>query len=148
MTLISHIFKYIRGKRPLIGVPVIIQNSQGEILLGKRDNKAPFYPNTWGLPGGMMEYNELPEETAKREVKEELGIDIDIKKKLDIHNNLPNKEHKIHLIDIPFIAKIKDKQKPGPKDETKKVRWFKTSKIKNMKLAYGHNEILAREGLI
>jgi 8-oxo-dGTP diphosphatase len=147
MIIFSYLFRFILGKRPVIGVPVIIINSKKEILLGKRSKKSFFYPDKWGLPGGMMEYNENPEETAKREVREELGIEIKIIKKLDIYNRLPNKDCKLHSIDIPFIAEI-SKGNPEPKDETTKIRWFEPFEIKKIKLAYSHKEILKREKLI
>lgn len=141
MTIISEIFKYIRGKRPIVGVPVIIINSKKEILLGKRGKNAPLYPMAWGLPGGMMEYGETPEQTAKREIKEELGVEIETIKQLNVKNNLPNKEHKMHFISIPFIAKIV-KGIPRPVSETLEVKWFKVLEIKKMKLAYDHKEII------
>lgn len=51
--------------------PVIVEN--GKILLIK-DEKDAF----WKFPGGRTEEGETLEETAKREVKEELGLDINI----------------------------------------------------------------------
>jgi ADP-ribose pyrophosphatase YjhB (NUDIX family) len=33
----------------------------------------------WAFPGGKQEKNETPQQTASREIKEELGLDIDIK---------------------------------------------------------------------
>ncbi|MCR8848511.1 NUDIX hydrolase [Rossellomorea sp. SC111] len=60
------------GTRPLIlpGSVVIILNEYNEILLQNRTDGG------WGLPGGLMELGESLEETARREVKEETGLDI------------------------------------------------------------------------
>lgn len=56
---------------------IIFQNSQGEYLLYLRDDKITIpFPNTWDLIGGHVEKNETPEETLKREVKEEIGFDL------------------------------------------------------------------------
>lgn len=49
----------------------IIQDQQGRILLQKRSD----YGN-WGLPGGGMEPGESIEETMKREVFEETGLEV------------------------------------------------------------------------
>lgn len=38
---------------------------------------APFH-NFWQIPGGGLEFAESPEETAAREAREELGIEIEI----------------------------------------------------------------------
>lgn len=135
-------------KPVIIGIPVIIQNSQKEILLGKRDKKILFYPNTWGLPGGLTMQGEKIIETAKREVKEELGINIKIlKQSKNTYEILPNKKSPIHSLAIPFYAKIISGT-PIPKDETQEVKWFKPSEIKNINLAYNHKEILKKEKLI
>lgn len=61
------------GSRPLIGVAVIVVK-QGWVLLGKR--KGAHGAGTWAFPGGHLEYGELIEECARREVFEECGIQI------------------------------------------------------------------------
>lgn len=108
----------------------------------------PTYPSSWGLPGGMPEYKEKLSDTAKREVKEELGVDVKIVKVSNtLYPNYPSKKSKIHSVDVIYYAKI-IKGIPKPLDETEEVKWFKPSEIKNMRLAYNHNEILRKEGLI
>jgi mutator protein MutT len=67
--------KLLFNKRVTPGVPAIIRNSKGEILLGKRDKNSLTYPDYWGLPGGLIEYGETVEQAIKRELKEELGVD-------------------------------------------------------------------------
>lgn len=148
MKILKSLFNLIRPEKVGIGIPVIIQNSKGEILLGKRSKYMPTFPSIWGLPGGLPNYKEKLEDAAKREVKEELGVDIEIiKRSKNIYENIPNKESRFHNIDIPFYARI-IKGIPKPKDETQEVKWFKSSEIKNMKLAYCHKDILKGEGLI
>lgn len=62
------------GHRPLIiaGAAVLIFNKQNGLLLQhRRDNRQ------WGLIGGSMEIGETLEETARREVIEETGLELD-----------------------------------------------------------------------
>lgn len=146
--IINILMRVIKFKFILTGTPVIIQNSKGRILLGKRNKNTLFYPNTWGLPGGITNYGEKSIETAKREVKEELGIQIKItKRSKEIYEFLPKKECPIQSIEIVYYGKI-IKGIPFPKNETQEVQWFNPSEIKEMKLAYDHKEILKKEGLI
>jgi 8-oxo-dGTP pyrophosphatase MutT (NUDIX family) len=40
----------------------IITNSRGEVLFLLRDNNPNIsFPNSWSLPGGVVEFNELPD---------------------------------------------------------------------------------------
>jgi len=83
-----------------------------------------FYEGYWGLPGGLVNYGEKIEDAVKREVKEELGVEAaSIRRASNIYERFPNKECKIHGVDIPHYCKIN--QQPQPKDETKEIRWFK-----------------------
>lgn len=62
----------IVGNTPLILVrpSVVIMNTYGEILLVQYRDK------TWGIPGGLMELGESAEDCAKREIREELGLEL------------------------------------------------------------------------
>jgi ADP-ribose pyrophosphatase YjhB (NUDIX family) len=61
------------GHRPLIlvGVLVMIFDENHNLLLQHRTDE-----NTWDFPGGFMELGESTEETARREVREETGLEI------------------------------------------------------------------------
>lgn len=62
------------GHAPLMTTAcgVIIENSKGEILLQQRKDNGK-----WGIPGGAMEIGEKYIDAAKREVFEEVGIEIE-----------------------------------------------------------------------
>lgn len=50
----------------------------GKLLLVKKSKDDPYHPDEWEVPGGRMEFGEEIEEHIKREVKEEVGLDIEI----------------------------------------------------------------------
>lgn len=50
--------------------------NEGKLLLVKKSEDDPFHPNEWEVPGGRMEFGEKLDEHIKREVKEEVGLDI------------------------------------------------------------------------
>jgi 8-oxo-dGTP diphosphatase len=108
--------------------------------------KSLFFPGFWGIPGGMPHFGEKSIDTARREVKEEIGVDVKIinPEKRRMYEYLSKN---LHSIGIVYHGRI-IKGIPKSKDETSEVRWFKPSEIRKMKLAYNHNEILEKEGVI
>lgn len=52
----------------------LVFNSRGEILITKRSKTKDIYPGLYEIPGGTLGKSELYEESAYREIKEELGI--------------------------------------------------------------------------
>ena len=57
-----------------VGVGVLLYNSKGKILLGKRLGR---WTGLYCAPGGKLEYNETVAECASRELLEEAGISIE-----------------------------------------------------------------------
>lgn len=53
----------------MVGANVILINEKDEILLHHRTDR-----DWWGLPGGAMELAETMEQTARREVYEEINL--------------------------------------------------------------------------
>ena len=53
---------------------IFLVDRAGALLLQLRDDKAPYYPNVWGLPGGAVEPGETPPEAAVRELWEETSL--------------------------------------------------------------------------
>ena len=65
-------------KYPIVASSAIVTDKDGKVLLVKRRN----YPSKgyWALPGGRVEYGESVTATVIREVKEETGLDIKVKR--------------------------------------------------------------------
>ena len=53
----------------------VLMDEQGRCLLNSRPQDK-VYGGWWEFPGGKLEAMETAEEAAKREVREELGLDI------------------------------------------------------------------------
>ncbi len=63
----------ITQKTFTVSAAAIITNENGEVLLLDH----VFRPASgWGIPGGFTVYGEQPEDTLKREIREETGLEL------------------------------------------------------------------------
>lgn len=67
-----HVWRRVLKPR-LAGVSVILRNQRGEILLVRHS----YGPENWAFPGGGCARGEDPALTARREMREELGCELD-----------------------------------------------------------------------
>ncbi len=65
----------------LRGVLAIILKD-GRILVNKRTENCEWEPDVWSIPCGKVEKDENPEEAVVRELKEELGVEVRVVKKV------------------------------------------------------------------
>lgn len=107
-----------------VGQGVLIFNNKNEVLLMKRGKKSKNEVGWWSKPGGEIDYGETAIGAAKREIKEELNIEI------NIWGYCPHTDHIIkddnqHWIAINFLGKIKSGEpkimEPHKCDE---IKWF------------------------
>ena len=52
-------------------------SDESALILTRRSSKLRNHPGQWALPGGRMDEGETPEQTALRELHEEVGIELD-----------------------------------------------------------------------
>jgi 8-oxo-dGTP pyrophosphatase MutT (NUDIX family) len=103
-------------KAPIFGISVILTNEKGEVLLLKHS----YGPKAWGLPGGGMKAGEDPEECAKREVFEEVGLELDELHLLGVlQERLSGSPHTSHV----FMAKVSETPLPDGR-EILEARFF------------------------
>jgi 8-oxo-dGTP diphosphatase len=62
------------AEAPRVGVGAFIENDAGELLLVLR--RRPPEAGHWGLPGGKLDRGERLTDAVRREIAEELGIEI------------------------------------------------------------------------
>ncbi|WP_329546764.1 NUDIX domain-containing protein [Streptomyces sp. NBC_01356] len=60
--------------RKRVSADVLFRDEAGRVLLVK-----PTYKEAWDLPGGMAEANESPQDAARRELREELGMTVHLR---------------------------------------------------------------------
>ncbi len=91
---------------PTVGA--LIVNKQGKILL----TKSHKWFDKYTLPGGHIEVGETMKEAVAREVKEEVGLDVEVAEMLLMQEAIFAVEFwkKKHFIFFDFLCKSKDQQ--------------------------------------
>lgn len=119
---------------PAVSNAVILENNQKKILLVKR--KFPPKKGFWDLPGGFIEFKETIENSIKREIKEELNINLSqLKYFASYIDRYFYKGFNYHTLCFVFVGKIKN-QIPYPGDDAAELRFFKKEEIPFKKLAF------------
>lgn len=70
----------IRTPTKKIAVSAAVINRNGKIYIQKRPQKG-LMGGLWEFPGGKIEKDENPEDCLKREIREELGVEVTLKEK-------------------------------------------------------------------
>lgn len=84
---------------PFGGVSVIVED-QGRFLVVRRsDGEVSF-------PGGFMRWREHPAQTARRECKEETGLDVNPQEALGTYTNIATSLLHLSTINITFAGKL------------------------------------------
>ena len=106
---------------------------------GRREYLALFQPgsSTWSFPKGHMEYGEDETATARREVMEEIGanLDIDTSFRCEIHYAVHNRRCKktVVLFAVPFDGEIFLRE-----GEIGDAKWLPRDDIQKL---FGHREL-------
>ena len=87
----------------MIEVTCAIVMEGNKVLVTQRSEHMP-HPLKWEFPGGKLKEGETPERCIKREIREELGVEIEVQQLLPSVKHIYSK-NAIKL--IPFICRIK-----------------------------------------
>jgi ADP-ribose pyrophosphatase len=112
-----------------IGCGALIINDNNEVLLLKRTQKTRNEADFWSKPGGGVEFGEKVEDAVKREIKEELGVDIELIKFLGFTDHIIKSENQ-HWVAFNYLAKIISGTVQNLEPEkAEEIKWFKLDSL-------------------
>jgi len=113
---------------------ILVENDK--ILLVKRKHD-PF-KGMYALPGGFVEYGEKLEQSVVREIKEETGLDVRVKKLLDIYSD-PRRDPRGHTVSAVYILSLQGGVLTDSHETI--AEWVPLSRLP--KLAFDHSKIIS-----
>jgi 8-oxo-dGTP diphosphatase len=132
-------------KRPSVAVDVVVVAELGghrSVLLVKRKN--PPFAGLWALPGGFVEPHEPLEVAARRELREETGLEPIHLEQLAAFGD-PRRDPRGWTISIAFLAHLDEsdllEQELQASSDAAKASWFDLRDLPPM--AFDHAAILA-----
>jgi 8-oxo-dGTP diphosphatase len=127
--------------RPSVTVDIVVVTNERlpRVLLIQR--KRPPFEGSWALPGGFIEMHEKLEDSARRELKEETGIEANKLVQLATFGD-PGRDPRGRTISVVYLTvATPGLLKPKAADDAAAVGWF--SLHHPPPLAFDHRQILA-----
>jgi len=132
-----------RIERSAGGVVVRTGTEGPEVVLASRRTRRGSL--AWGLPKGLVEEGETPEQAATREAREETGLEVEIRKPLgDITYWYVWENERIHKRVTFFLMEAVGGDISLHDREMEEVRWFPLSEALRLASFRSEQEILRR----
>jgi len=119
--------------RPLVGTGALILQD-GELLLVRRAAQPGM--GKWSIPGGLVELGETVHDAMVREVKEEVGFDVEAVKLTDVVDTINldrNGQVQYHFVVVNFLARIVGGELKTATDILE-ARWAPVEEVENYDL--------------
>jgi 8-oxo-dGTP diphosphatase len=121
-------------------IALVTTEARPRVLLIRRKNE-PF-ADCWALPGGFVDEGERLIDAAKRELKEETGLEQIVLEQLHTFGD-PGRDPRGWTVTVVYLARVDaDRLKPIAADDAAEAAWHPLDKPP--KLAFDHAEILER----
>jgi len=108
---------------PIVGVGGVVVN-RGRVLLVRRGSEP--LKGQWSIPGGMLELGEDLGEAARRELKEETGLEVEPLEVLTVFDRIQRQGRRVryHFVIVDFACRLK-RGRLKPASDVLDARWVR-----------------------
>ncbi|MEZ8785127.1 GDP-mannose mannosyl hydrolase [Vibrio splendidus] len=136
-------FKNIIKSTPLISIDLIVRNSEGKVLLGKRLNRPA--QGSWFVPGGRILKDESFASAFNRLIKDELGLDCAESKFKGIYqhfydDNFSEGDFTTHYVVLAYEINIDEDLLSLPLEQHSSYQWFSEYELENNSQIHTHTK--------
>ncbi|HEX2856853.1 MAG TPA: NUDIX domain-containing protein [Propionibacteriaceae bacterium] len=110
---------------------VLPVDDEGRVLLARQRDFG-----LWGTVGGAIDVDESPADAARREAREEIGVEVELTALLGalggprFHLTYPNGDHTAY-VSVVYQARIVSGVPTPDDDETTELRWFARDELRS-----------------
>lgn len=122
-------------------VVACIIDTQQRILLTKR-SIPPFF-GQWVMPGGKVDHGETLHQALKREVEEEVGLQIGVDALIDVYEHIGVGEREDHYIILYYRTTPQTFELNTNPDELSEACWFSAAEVVDLDVPPGSRHILS-----
>jgi 8-oxo-dGTP diphosphatase len=128
-------------KRPQIAVGAVVVRDEGLLMVRRGQEPAK---GLWTIPGGRVEHNEYLVDALKREVREETGLDIEVKDLLGMFEVLGDP----HYVILDYSAVPTTDSAPEAGDDVAEVRWVPLREVASLECTPRFVETMTAWGVL
>jgi 8-oxo-dGTP diphosphatase len=123
-------------------VVAVIVNDDGEVLLTKR--QIPPFQGEWVMPGGKINLGEPITDALQREVREEVGLAIEVQDLIDVFEHLTPGDNNYHFVIIYYRCRPLSCDLMHNRHEVEEACWVKPEDISAYPMPDGTRFILGK----
>jgi len=123
-------------------VVAVIIDEDGQVLLTKRS--VPPFQGEWVMPGGKIDLGEPIVEALKREVWEEVGLEVEVGRLIDVFEHVTPGSDNYHFIIIYYLCTPLYCDVNHNRDEVAEARWVPGEELAGYKIPAGARFILGK----
>ncbi len=131
-----------RKNKVRTAVVAVVRDGGGRVLLTKR--AVPPYLGKWVMPGGKIDRGEPITSALKREVLEEVGLEVHVEGLVDIYEIAPTNEHSDHYVILYYLVSPRSQELAINPDEISEALWADRQAAHKLDISNGTRHILSK----